>query len=240
METGPQAAPEEEPVADRVESEGESSAAAPAREPAPDATESMALVQRIQAGDPDALEAFLRRFERRILRAARAEMGDKLRAWAEPDDVLQEVQLILASELEGFELRSHAELLGWVRRIVRNEVRRQAEQMNAAKRNPSGVQALEAGRPDQSSAGPQVAAPGLTPSKIVASEEQRALYDACVHSLEPESFRQAILLRDYDGADWDLVQRELGRDSLEATRMTYYRARVKLNRILAQRLPDLV
>jgi hypothetical protein len=62
------------------------------------------------------------------------------------------------------------------------------------------------------------------------------LLDARVAQLEPEEYREVLILRDYCGADWELVRERFSLLSAEAAQELYRRAHEKLARRLRSHL----
>ena len=56
--------------------------------------------------------------------------------------------------------------------------------------------------------------------------------DARVAELEPEEYREVLILRDYCGAGWELVRERFGLLSVDAAQELYRRAHEKLARRL--------
>jgi DNA-directed RNA polymerase specialized sigma24 family protein len=79
---------------------------------------------------------------------------------------------------------------------------------------------------------------GSTPSDQAFRSEVRALLDEVVASL-PESYREVIVLRDYQGADWPEVARALATPSLHAAQQLHQRAWIKVRALAAPRLAGL-
>jgi hypothetical protein len=67
-------------------------------------------------------------------------------------------------------------------------------------------------------------------------EDSERLIDARVAGLEPEEYREVLILRDYCGADWELVRERFGLLSAEAAQELYRRAHEKLARHLRSHL----
>ena len=75
----------------------------------------------------------------------------------------------------------------------------------------------------------------LLPADQVADEELRAIYDSCVEELEGDQ-GEVVLLREYAGATWVQIAKELGRSNTHAAEELYRRARVSLGTLLNRRL----
>ena len=81
----------------------------------PFASDEQELVRRIAAGDHDAFELLMRRYNRRLYRVARVTIGND----AEAEDVLQEAYLLAYRRIGQF--RGDASLFTWLSRLVLNE-----------------------------------------------------------------------------------------------------------------------
>lgn len=67
-------------------------------------------------------------------------------------------------------------------------------------------------------------------ARRIQREDSERLVDARVAELEPEEFREVLILRDYCGSEWELVRARLGLLSVEAAQELYRRAHEKLAR----------
>jgi RNA polymerase sigma-70 factor (ECF subfamily) len=198
---------------------------------APALGRSLECVARAREGDRDALDELFRRYEERVRRIARIRMGPRVRAVMESADLVQDTFVVAQRRIHDFEPRSHAAIVHWLARILQHQINDARDRATAARRD------LDRERPLQA----DVSAPGdppasdPSPSEIAAAREQHEIYDACVRELEGDE-REVILLRDYAGGTWEFVSAELGRPSADAALQLYCRARVKLARIVGQRL----
>ena len=64
------------------------------------------------------------------------------------------------------------------------------------------------------------------PEKVSRAELEK-IVDECLEALT-DHYREVILLRDYAGADWDFIAKELDRSSVGAAQQLHRRARVEL------------
>ena len=217
-------------------SESSLDGAAPSHRLQVDLDASVELVRRAKHGDDDALNALLRRYEDRVLRVARIRMGARVRGFMESMDVVQNAYLVAIRKIGGLELRSHSSIIQWLTKIVENQIHDAVDYASAQKRTKEREVHDEAGPGrEPGRLAERVPAAGPTPLEQVSDAELQEIYDACVELLEGDQ-REAILLRDYTGASWDEVARELGRPSARAARELHRRAQVRLAEILSQRV----
>ncbi len=203
----------------------------------PDLTESMRLVQAAQGGDMQALDDLLRRYEDRITRIVRIRLSAKLRRVVESVDVVQETYRLAFQNIEKLELRSTASILQWLARIAENHMidvhrfhyglkrDKQREVNIEGPRNLSGVHLGDASPADK----------GLTPIEMAERAEIKQLVDEAVAQL-PDDDREVILLRSYHGGTWEFCAQQLGRPTAEATRQLHRRARMRLAKLLREKL----
>lgn len=198
----------------------------PGRRPAPD---SMELVRLGRAGDRAALNAFLMRYRPRLLRVVGIRMGAFLRRHGDPEDIVQETFMVAVRRLPELRAEVPSGVMCWLTKISDHVASNLRERLQAKKRDPAREQRLRNSDPPSSSDGGLVIpAKGPSPSEVISRREEERRLDACVESLEPEAYRQVILLRDYMGADWSTIALELGRSGPDAVRELHRRAREKL------------
>jgi hypothetical protein len=130
-----------------------------------------------------------------------------------PDEALR-AGLLAAREGE---LASEAGLVRWLAKLVEREVRRRADGGLGETRERPRTLRFD-GDADTADA------------RRTQREDSERLIDARVAELEPEEFREVLLLRDYCGADWELVRERFGLLSVDAAQELYRRAHEKLAR----------
>jgi RNA polymerase sigma-70 factor (ECF subfamily) len=191
----------------------------------PPLTRSVELLRRYRAGDRAALDELFGRYAPNLVRLVRVRLG-RLAGRVEAEDVVQETLLVAMDKLADFEVRSHYSIMSYLRRIAENQLRNQRKYFAAGKRaaagetprNPDSVEPGQLGR------GPAAA----TPSEIVSRVEEEARVDRLLSELEPEEYREVVLLREYEGASWEEIRQELGRPSVGAVQELHRRAVLKL------------
>ena len=181
------------------------------------------LVQLCRTGSSAAFAAVVRRYNRRLYRAARAIVRDD----GEAEDILQEAYVSAFRHLAGF--RGDAALSTWLTRIVVNEalacVRRQKSNLSLENVEGSGFK-------------PRVAlfpmTPPPDPEKAAAKAEIRRLLEVAIDEL-PAVLRVVFVMRDVDGLSVEETAQVLGiRPETVKTRL--HRARRQLRAALEQRL----
>jgi RNA polymerase sigma-70 factor (ECF subfamily) len=206
------------------------------RDDVPDLTESMQLVVQAQAGDEQALDDLLRRYQGRLQRIVRIRLNTKLRRCVESTDIVQETCRSAALKIGTLKLRSTASILQWLSRIAENEMIDVHRRFYGTKRDRAREVRIAEGGGEH---GVVPLSEGASPDELASQREIRAIVDDAVARL-PDDDREVILLRSYYGGSWEFVARELGRPNAEATRQLHRRARIRLGRMLRSRLSDLI
>ena len=79
---------------------------------------------------------------------------------------------------------------------------------------------------------------GTSPSFAAQRNELEELVDECIHELDPDAYREVVLLRDYYEADWETVCEKLDRPTIGAAQELYRRAQIRLAKLLKARLGE--
>lgn len=207
-------------------------ASCPGPWPQHDGLASVDLLARAQAGDSAALEAFVTRYQERLLRIVRIRLGPSgsgLRRYLESTDVVQETWQAALAALGDLQVRGNAELLGWFARIASNEIRDLLDRVQAQRR------ALDRERPlSEAGSGARTESSG-DPAHQAERTEIREILDEAIAGL-PEDYREVIVLRDYCGADWASIAPRVGRDGVHAAQQLHQRAWMRVRRSAAARL----
>jgi RNA polymerase sigma-70 factor (ECF subfamily) len=189
-------------------------------------------VARARAGDRAAQGELVLRYQERLLRIVRVRLGPGgagLRRYLESADVVQDTWKAALGGIQDLRVEGDAQILGWLARIATNQVRDRLDHARAARRALDREQALgeaTAGEPADSAHGPRSEAEHAELAEIL---------DASLAEL-PEDYREAILLRDYCGADWESIAERLERGSVHAAQQLHQRAWIKLRRQAGPRL----
>jgi RNA polymerase sigma-70 factor (ECF subfamily) len=177
------------------------------------------LLAEAQQGSPEALGKVLEKCRHYLLHIANAEMDSRLRPKAGDSDLVQETFLEAHRLFTRFQGTSSADLLGWLRAILKNKAATFARSYQAtdkrqvAREVPLNALADEPGQP---------AAPVSSPSSVVLRQEQA---DAVLRALErmPEQYREVIVWRQWERLPFDEIARRLDK-TVDAARMTWWRA----------------
>jgi RNA polymerase sigma-70 factor (ECF subfamily) len=139
-----------------------------------------ALVERVRRGERDAFEPLMRRYNRRLFRAARG----VCRSDAEAEDAVQDAWVRAYTRLHEF--RGPAGLGTWLARIAVNEARMRRRGA------PAGIvhEPFDESRDDAD--GMEAASP--TPEEATANAQLGGLVERCLDRL-PTAYRSAFLLR---------------------------------------------
>lgn len=204
----------------------------------PDFTESMRLVTEAQAGDREALDALLRRYEDRIRRIVRIRLGTKMRRCVDSMDIVQDTWQAAYEHIGTLELRSTASILQWLARIAENRILDTHRHFYGLKRDKKREVRMAAhDRMEDSGVfgGVQVAGTGLPPDEDAARRELETIVDEAI-ALLPDEYREVIMLRTYYGGSWEEVTEQIGGVSSEAVRQLHRRARMKLAKLVRARM----
>ena len=187
----------------------------------PDAVAFADLMTRIRAGDAHAAEHIFRQYESQLRLEVRLRLRDpRLRRLVDEDDVCQSVMLsfFVRARLGAYDVAEPADLMRLLTGMARNKVAAQARRHSAARRDfrrAEGLAGAEA-----------AAAPGSTPSQVVAGAELLGKIRA---RLSAEEQRIADLR--VAGRSWAEVAEELG-GSADARRVQLQRAVSRVSREL--------
>lgn len=201
----------------------------------PDPTESLNLLRVAQAGDGQALNDLIRRYEPRVRRIVRARLAPSLSIYIDEADIVQLTLQSAAGQIAGFRPETAPSLLHWLSTIATHKIRDELDRMHAARRDVGREVKLDDIGGSSTSPGWQPAAAGRTPSMEVFRKELEELFDAAVHAL-PDDQREAVILRDYCHYGWDEIARQLSRASPHAASQLHQRAWIALRRTLGPKL----
>lgn len=182
---------------------------------------SIELLGEAQAGDRQALNDLLQRYEERLRRVVRVRLDARLRRSLDSSDVVQETFAAALSGIPTLRALDRGAILAWLTRIAENELIDLRRRAGAAKRDRSIEVVLDEG------AMPASRMPGPADQSVAAELKDRV--DAAVAEL-PQDWRDVIVLRTYLGASWQDVARQLGCPSADAARQLHRRATVALAR----------
>lgn len=206
-------------------------------EPEPSATASVALVQRAQAGDQEALNLLFARYYNRVRKIVRLRMG-RLRNRMESADIVQKTFIAAVGNFDRFELRDESSLINWLAKIAERQIKGEIKRAEALKRGGLDQEKALHGIRTATSEGTLTLDPVADvelPLDAVDKDEQREILEECIGELKYE-WREVIILRNYTRASWKTVAEEMGSPSVDASRMLYARALVELSEMVRRRL----
>jgi RNA polymerase sigma-70 factor, ECF subfamily len=157
-----------------------------------------------------AKEAILERCREYLCTLARLQLHPGLQSKLDPSDVVQQTLLTAHKKLDQFRGQSEAELRGWLRQILRNNLLGAFRQFRAAGRDVAREQSLEAAAPESSGPRDWLALDLSSPSQHVMHQEQlRRLADALAQL--PDDQRRAVELHHLKGLSVAQAAESLGR-----------------------------
>ncbi|MCC7011386.1 MAG: sigma-70 family RNA polymerase sigma factor [Planctomycetes bacterium] len=191
---------------------------------------SRALLSRAQAGDAPALNELIARYYERLRRIVRIRLGDAARRRLDSGDIVQETFHSALKGLVDLRVSEDGELLRWFARVAENRIRDEIDRQRAQKRSAGGEM-----RGDASESLGAMAAADSAPPDVAYRNEVREILDQAIAEL-PDDYREAVVLRDFCGAEWSVIAERLGRANVHAVQQLHQRAWIKLRRSAAERL----
>jgi RNA polymerase sigma-70 factor (ECF subfamily) len=180
------------------------------------------LIRAAREGSEEALGQLTEACRTYLLLVANRELPTDIQGKVAPSDVVQDTFLEVCRDFPQFAGHSRHELLGWLRRILLNNVAdayRRYEQ--TGKRRASREVPLR--DPDtQSRLGIDFALDTTSPSQAAIAHEEQADLNRALSSL-PGHYREVLLLHHRDGLSFEEISRRVNR-SAEAVRKMWLRA----------------
>lgn len=173
---------------------------------------------RVRARDPEALGAFFERYFQRVYGLAYRLLGERAAA----EDAVQDVFLKVHRAADRIDPERDPEpwLLTITTNVCRDLWRSGAHRLS---RRSSSID-------DDPAVGGAIASPGRTPEGELLANERVQLTQNAIARL-PESLREAVVLREYQGLGYDEIARVLGINEA-AARKRYSRALAELGKLL--------
>jgi len=181
-------------------------------------------IEAAQAGDEEAVRRILDHYGEQVRRAVGRRMGPALRARADSEDVLQSAMVCALANLADFEFRGEAAFVGWLSAIATQQVGQLARH--------HGAQRRDLAREQRVSEAPPLPAEETTVTQAAARKDERARLHDALEQL-PQSDRDVILLRSFEGLAFGVVAERLGLSDQDAARYAYRRALKSLGRLMA-------
>jgi len=192
------------------------------------------LVDRIKAGDEEALAEFVESKQPQLLAFIEKRMSDKLRTKVEADDILQELTVASLNSLKDVELGDR-DPFSWLcqqaeRRIIDTHRHHFGAQKRAA-HSEVGLHAKAGGSEEGEIA--DLLSASMTSASSAFSRQQKEFH--MLEALEqlPEDAREALRLRYLEGLPSKEIAERIGKTD-GATRVLLSRSLSRLQEILAQ------
>jgi len=194
-----------------------------------ESSQTTGLLQRLHAGDRDALAGLFEYYRARLQTMLRLRMDTRLAGRLDASDVLQEAFLDAARQVQAYLRQPRVAFYVWLRGVA-------WERLLNVQRQHLGAQCRAVDRelvlPGDSSAmlARSLLARGPSPSEALLQEELRQRLQRALAKLDPED-REVILMRHYENMSNGEVAQALGLGDSGAT-MRYGRALFRLKEIL--------
>jgi RNA polymerase sigma-70 factor, ECF subfamily len=201
------------------------------------ATDPEMLLSLAKAGSGPALSRLLDRHRGALEVQARLQVGRRLRAKLDFEDLMQELSLEAHRDIAQFRGRSEGEFVCWLRKvfstILSNQVRRY---LGTRRRDLRREQPIAIGCDDTSRAviDRRLVAPQSSPSQQAARRERAELLAEALDTL-PETYREVIVLRNLEGLSFSDVAARMGRTE-DSVKNIWLRALSRLRRMLGDLL----
>jgi RNA polymerase sigma-70 factor (ECF subfamily) len=179
----------------------------------------LTLIRSIQAGNSNAFELLVRRYQRQVANLIYIKMGNR----DDVEDIAQEVFIRVHRSLPQFKF--NASFFSWIYRITMNlcidEIRKRKIR-RVLSLDFLTEDAIEKNRKSQDIP---------TPSDSVLSEEKKEMVRSAIRRLSPEH-REVLTLREYQDLSYDEIAETLGL-TLEAVKSRIFRARSEMKNMLS-------
>lgn len=189
------------------------------------ALEDQRLVSSLQAGDEQAYEQLIERFQNPVYNLAYRLLNDQ----ADASDVAQEVFLKIFRNVGNF--RGDSSLRTWVYRIAVNESHNRRRWLFRHRRGETGIDDTFE---DSESREKPLMDSGETPFDFTVNREARILLEEALAGINPV-FRAALVLREIEDMSYDEIA-EILEVSIGTVKSRIVRGREALRRNLATRL----
>ena len=178
------------------------------------------LIKAIQAGDHNAFESLVRRYQRQVANLIYVTMGNR----DDVDDIAQEVFIRVYRSLPRFKF--DASFFSWIYRITMNlcidEIRKRKVR-KVLSLDFLTEDALEKSRKSKDH---------IMPSDLLLTDERREVVQSALQRLKPEH-REILVLREYQDLGYSEIAETLD-ISLEAVKSRIFRARSELKTLLSK------
>ena len=194
--------------------------------------ELLVQIDAARAGSKDALGKVLENSRAYLLTIANRSLDDNLRAKGGASDIVQETFLEAQRDFRSFQGRTEAELLGWLQRMLQNNLANFARHYRQTdKRRLDREVVIDPGT-YSSITQDYPAADTPTPSVAAMADEESQVLTAAIGRL-PDDYRTVLTLRYLHGQSFEEIAGELQRSN-NAVRQLWSRAVFRLRQELEQ------
>jgi RNA polymerase sigma-70 factor (ECF subfamily) len=192
------------------------------------------LLRQARTGDGDARGVLLERYRPYLALLARVQIGRRLAAKVDADDLVQETFLQAHSHFAHFQGSTERELTGWLRQILATNLALLLRRYLGTQGRDVRLERELADELDRSSQALDRALLAATssPSQSAARREQAVLLAEALAAL-PEDYREVIVLRHLEELSFPDVAQRMGR-SLDSVKNLWARALVRLRGVLGE------
>jgi RNA polymerase sigma-70 factor (ECF subfamily) len=196
------------------------------------------LLQAARTGDAQALGRLLELYRNYLHVLARLQVGRRLRAKADPSDLVQEAFLAAQRNFPEFRGNSETELVDWLRQILASKLVDLARRYLGTRRRDVRLERQLAQELDDSSRilGAGLLAPPSSPSERAVRREQAVLLADAIKSL-PDDYGEVIILRHLEGLPLAQVAARMGR-SMDSVKKLWVRGIARLRESLLMQEPE--
>lgn len=170
------------------------------------------LLARLRQGDGSALGPLLEIYRNYLSLFARVQIGDRMRAKVDVEDLVQETFMEAHRGIVAFRGATVGEFLAWLRRIVVAVLANQIRRYYGTKRRDVRLEQSLAAAADASwcKIDGGLVDPGTSPSQHASKREQGVLLADALAAL-PGDYREVIILRQLEDLPFPEVARRMGR-----------------------------
>jgi RNA polymerase sigma-70 factor (ECF subfamily) len=192
------------------------------------------MLRRARTGDGDARGGLLERYRHYLFLLARVQIGRRLAAKVDADDLVQETFLQAHHHFEHFQGTTERELTSWLRQILATNLALLLRRYLGTQGRDVRLERELADELDRSSQALDQAlhTASSSPSSKAARREQAVLLAEALAAL-PEDYREVIVLRHLEELSFPEVARRMGR-SLDSVKNLWARAVVRLRAALGE------
>jgi RNA polymerase sigma-70 factor, ECF subfamily len=185
------------------------------------------MVARARDGDQEAVNDLYRLYAERLRGAVNRNLGGRLRAKMESDDLIQSVWKDVLSDMKDFDYRGSDSFFKWLSFRILRKIADKGRFFAAGRRDMKRETPGDGDSPGQAAAR---STGDPSPSQAaVAGEELNRLMRLLGHLPDPQ--RQALVLRTRDNMRFEEIAKVMGR-SAGAVRQLHNRALIKVNELM--------